>query len=78
MTRSNPRSRVAQVPLPALYTIAELARLAHVTRHTMVRLLRAHHVEFMRSGRAFYVPLCEIEEKMQPLWRSLCSSGALS
>jgi hypothetical protein len=38
----------------------------------MVRLLRAHHVEFMRSGRAFYVPRCEIEEKMQPLWRSIC------
>ena len=75
MRTSNPSARVVPVPLRAFYTIAELAKLAQVTRHTMVRLLQAHHIKFIRSGRAFFVPLCEIEEKMRPLWRSLCTSG---
>jgi len=75
MTTSKRSARAVQVPLRPLYTIAELAKLVQVTRHTMVRLLRAHHVAFLRSGRALYVPLCEIEEKMQPSWKSTCTSG---
>ena len=71
MTKSKSSPHVVELPMRALYTIAELARFSRLTRHKMVRLLRAHHVEFVRSGRAFYVPLCELEEKMQPLWRSL-------
>jgi hypothetical protein len=32
---------------------------------------------FIHSGRAYYVPLSEIREKIPPLWQSLCSAHEL-
>jgi hypothetical protein len=71
MMTSKERSSEAQLELRALYRIGELAKLARVTRHVMVRLLVAHRVQFLRIGRAFLVPVSEIEEKLPPFWRSL-------
>jgi excisionase family DNA binding protein len=75
MMKSKPGSRVVLVPLRASYTIAELAKLTQVTRHTTVRLLEAHPIQFLPSGRAFYVSLRAIEEKVQTLRKSTCTSG---
>jgi hypothetical protein len=36
------------------------------------RLLRSNGVELLRSGRALFVPLTEVQRKIPPLWESLC------
>ncbi|HEX3345584.1 MAG TPA: hypothetical protein VHS09_13470 [Polyangiaceae bacterium] len=58
----------------ALYTVSELARVAGVPTYRLLRLLRRANVVFLRSGRAFYVPLPEIREKVPALWRGLCAA----
>jgi hypothetical protein len=55
----------------ALYSIAELARAAGVTTYMLRRALRAAGVDLLRSGRALYVPLSEIESKIPSLWQSI-------
>ncbi len=55
----------------ALYSLAQLARVANVTRHTLRRLLRKNGVTLVRSGRSLFVPLAEIERRIPPLWESL-------
>jgi hypothetical protein len=75
MRKSKPGSRVVLVPLRVSNTIAELAKLTQVTSHTTVRLREAHPIQFLPSGRAFYVPPRAIEEKVQALWKSTCTSG---
>ena len=68
--------RVQPLPLRALYTVGELARAVGVSRYMMTRLLRAKGVELLRSGRRLIVPLCEIEEKLPLLWRSVLLAEA--
>ena len=53
------------------YTVAELSRFANVTRQSLGRLLRACNVRLIGRGRAVFVPLCEISEKIPPLWKSI-------
>ena len=61
----------------AFYSVAELARAAGVPPYKLLRLLRRCRVTFIHAGRAFYVPLSEIREKIPPLWQSLCSAQEL-
>ena len=61
----------------AFYPVAELARAAGVPAYKLLRLLRRCRVTFIHAGRAFYVPLSEIREKIPPLWQSLCSAQEL-
>jgi hypothetical protein len=68
---SKAQSNESDLELRAVYRIGELAKFARVTRHMMVRLLVAHRVQFLRIGRAFLVPLSEIEEKLPPFWKSI-------
>lgn len=58
----------------AIYSVATLARIANVTRHLMNRVLRANHIEMRRVGRALFVPLSEIRERIPWLWESLCAA----
>jgi hypothetical protein len=67
-------SRAEALEVRALYTIAALARVANVTRYRLRRLLRANGVRLVRTGRALFVPLSEIEKRIPPLWESLCSA----
>jgi hypothetical protein len=58
----------------AVYSIAALARIANVTTDLLRRLLRTNGVTFLRSGRAIFVPLSEIQRAIPPLWASLCAA----
>jgi hypothetical protein len=60
--------------LRALYSVAALARIANVSRFMLTRLLRANSVQFIVAGRARYVPLVEIRDKIPPLFESLRAS----
>ncbi len=71
------RGKPVQPPVKALYTIPELAALAHCTRFRMARLLETHGVQLLRSGRAVLVPLSELEYKVQPLLEAI-EAAALS
>jgi excisionase family DNA binding protein len=66
--------------LKRIYSIGELAREAGVSRHFMLRLLRANKIAFLQVGRSLSVPLSEIQEKIPPLWKTLqmrpCASCA--
>ena len=69
--------RVAPLPLQALYTIAELARAASISRRRLVRLLERIGVRTMRSGTLVLVPLSELEEKAWPFWESIQTAEML-
>jgi hypothetical protein len=62
-----------KLEVQALYSISALARLANVTRQMLTRLLQINHVQLVHIGRATLVPLSQIEEKIPPLWESLCA-----
>jgi hypothetical protein len=63
--------------LRALYSIGELARFARVPTFKLRRVLKASGVVLLRSGRALYVPLSEIEAKIPPLWQSIAAAERL-
>jgi hypothetical protein len=69
--------RFAALEIRAFYPVAELARAAGVPAYKLLRLLRRCRVAFIHAGRAYYVPLSEIREKIPPLWQSLCSAQEL-
>jgi hypothetical protein len=69
-SRSNQQTELSA--LEPLYLIGELARLAHVSRTLMARLLESSRVTYVRVGRTSFVPLSEIQEKVPSLWKSLC------
>lgn len=69
-------SPVGTLEVQAFYSIARLARIANVTRHMMSRVLRANGITMMRAGRALFVPLSEIRERIPAFWDSLCAAEA--
>jgi hypothetical protein len=75
--RARQDGQSAQLEVRALYSIAELARFAHVTTYRLRRVLRANGIVLVRSGRALLVPLSEIEAKIPPLWKSLLDAERL-
>jgi hypothetical protein len=62
---------VKPLPLRALYSAAALARCVGISRPRMLRLLRAQRAVVYKVGRGTFVPLTEIQEKLQPLWESI-------
>lgn len=70
-------SRPVTLELQAFYSIAALARFGNVTTDLLRRLLRANGVTFLRAGRTLYAPLSEIQQKIPPLWKSLCAAAEL-
>jgi hypothetical protein len=69
--------RGAALQVRAFYPVAELARAAGVPPYKLLRLMRRCRVVFIHSGRSFYVPLSEIQEKIPPLWRGICAAEDL-
>jgi hypothetical protein len=57
--------------LKPLYTTTELARSIGISQYRVERLLKMHRVFVYQIGRSLFVPLSEIQEKLQPLWASL-------
>ena len=74
MTQGNSNQQTVKLELRTFYELDEPASFAQVNRHRTRRLLEAHGVQFMHVGRALYVPLSEMHEKIPPLWKSLCSA----
>jgi hypothetical protein len=64
-------NRLLALQVQALYSVPALARIANVTTHMLRRLLQANGVQFIRGGRASFVPLSEIRRKIPSLWESL-------
>jgi hypothetical protein len=58
--------------LRAVYSVGKLARIGNVNADLLRRLLRSNGVALLRGGRSFYVALSDIQEKIPPLWESLC------
>jgi hypothetical protein len=67
-------SRPGALQLQAIYSIATLARFANVTPYLLRRVLRANGIEFVRGGRAVFVPLTEIQRKLPSVWESICTA----
>jgi hypothetical protein len=70
----HPRQDVTGEPLElrAYYSVPALARIAKVTRFTLLRLLKRVGVRFAKStGRTRLVPQSEIQRKIPPLWDAL-------
>ncbi len=67
---------VPGLALKALYTIAELAKLACLTHQSMNRLLMANGVVFVRSGTRKYVSAAQLAVRLPALWASLTAVEA--
>jgi hypothetical protein len=74
---SSLRPSLQNLPIRALYSIGELARASGIERRTLKRLLVAARVELMSTGRVSFVPLCELEVKVRPLWEAIKAAHAL-
>ncbi len=72
MQRSSERGR-PQVELQAMYSLPALAEFARMNRHKLRRLLERTGVRFLRAGRALFIPLSEVKDKIPPLWKSMCA-----
>ena len=65
------RESMRALPLKAAYTLTELATATSMERRTLKRLLDRADVEFVRSGRAIFVSISELEDKVRPLWEGI-------
>lgn len=68
------RNVYAGLPVKALYTFKELAEAVDFPPGKLRRLAKLSGVELVRSGRAMFVPLSEIEEKIPRLWKSILAA----
>jgi hypothetical protein len=75
--RRAPEKRAIGLEVRGFYSVAELARAGNVPAYRLLRILRRNGVAFLRVGRALYVPLTEIRQKIPPLWESLCAAEKL-
>lgn len=69
--RGEVESRGAGLQVRMFYSVAELARAGNVPTYRLLRLLRRSGVTFLRAGRAYYVTLDEMQQRLPSLWRSL-------
>jgi hypothetical protein len=65
------------LPVTALYTAQSLADFAGVGRARFVRLLEAYGVATLEADGVLWVPLIEIERRLEPLWESIVVSARL-
>lgn len=57
--------------LKATYSVPELAEMAGITRHEMLRVLRSNGVPLARNGRKIVVFLSAFKRAMPDLWESI-------
>jgi hypothetical protein len=53
------------------YTLRQIARALRIDRRTALKLFEAHDVTVVRVGSRIWVPLEEVETKLENLWKSL-------
>ena len=75
--RARRENSIERLEVRALYSVTELARAARVSTAKLRRVLRANHVVLLRSGRALFVPLSEIKDKIAPLWDGIVAAERL-
>jgi hypothetical protein len=75
--RGGLRLSMAALPLRALYTVGELTKATAIPRRLLIRLFEDADVRFLRVGRLMYVPLSELEEKVQPIWEGIKAAEML-
>ena len=63
-----PRGRL---PVRAMYTVGELAKVMCLDRRTLLRVLQKVGVQLFRAGKLWLVPLSELESKARPIWESI-------
>lgn len=68
---------MADLPLRAAYTVAELARASRIERRRLRRALDDAGVIFLRSGRVNLVSLSELERKVPTLWEGIKAAYAI-
>ena len=66
------------LPVQALYTATSLARLSGISRERMLRLLEVYGVTVLEVDGVLFVPLIEIERRLEPLWESVVLGAALA
>jgi excisionase family DNA binding protein len=66
-----------ELPLRALYSVAELARAGGVERRKMRRLLQQAGVRVLRVGKLWCVSVSELEERVPTLWEGIRSVETL-
>ncbi len=62
----------ASLPVQGIYSVADLARAAGVRSRVLRRLLRANGVTLISGGRALYVSLADIRQKIPGLFDGIC------
>ena len=70
---STPKTRGA-LPVQALYTAQALAAFIGIGRPRLIRLLEVYDVMTLVVDGVVWVPLTEIERKLEPLWESIVLS----
>jgi excisionase family DNA binding protein len=60
-----------------IYSVAELAELAGLSRHQVARLLARNHVPVARLGRKVLVPLAALRRALPWVVDSIAESGRL-
>jgi hypothetical protein len=56
-----------------LYSAAELGGILGISQYRVVQLVEAHDVLTYRIGRNLFIPLSEVETKLQAAWESILS-----
>jgi excisionase family DNA binding protein len=54
-----------------LYTLRQVVKALGMHRETVMKLFAEHDIRVVRVGYRVYVPLSEIEAKLEILWKSL-------
>ena len=70
------RRPLEDLPLCAVYSLAQLASAARIERRRLRRILEEAGVSFLRSGRYWLVSVSELE-KVPPLWEGIKATYAL-
>jgi hypothetical protein len=66
---------LAPLPLQAMYTAAELARAIGISRRRLLRVLDAWGAYTVEVGTEVWVPMSELEGKLEPLWESILAAA---
>lgn len=62
----------------AIYTVAELAKLADVERRQVYHWLSRDKIEVTRVGRSVFVTLIALQNAMPSLWQSIRAKQTLT
>jgi hypothetical protein len=62
------------LPLQALYTVAQLARAIGISHRRFARLLAGWNILTLTVGKEQWVPMSELEGKLEPLWDSILAA----